>query len=290
MQNYVDLLEKIVNRGEPREDRTGIGSRVIWGAQLEFYCQDWLFPAVTARPVPLRWVFEELMMFLRGETQTKCLEEKGITIWKGNTTREFLDSRGLTWLEEGDMGKGYGYQWRKFNCGVASIFNPGVDQLKELIEGMQKNPESRRHIITAWNPQQLKDMALPPCHILQHYNIVNGWLNGCFWMRSNDVLYGLPFNIAQYAFMLFFLAKLLGLKPGKLVYQCSDAHLYENQIDAAKQTIEQWKNPDVEVSLPWITLPEINSLDDLLNLEWSDIEMSEYVPLPDIKDKPAMAV
>ena len=298
MKQYIDLIDEVIVGGHDRVDRTGIGSRFIWGTQMHFDLSSG-FPATTVRPVPLRWAFEETMFFLRGETDTKLLEEKGVTIWKGNTTREFLDSRGLNHLPIGNMGKGYGYQWRNFGGterGVDGYLNTvaygieGIDQINDLIDGMISDPDSRRHIVSAWNPMQLNDTALPPCHLLQHYNISNGKLNSLFWMRSNDVIYGLPFNIAQYAFINLFIAKLFNLQPGTLVYQCSDAHIYINQLNMAIDMLERFEsNPPKQLPTIEIDKP-IESFDDILSLEWDDIEVIGYDPHPDFKDKPKMAV
>lgn len=292
MKNYCELIENILVHGTDRGDRTGIGSRFIWGSQLEFHGFDG-FPATTIRPVPLRWAFEETMFFLRGETQTRKLEKKGITIWKGNTTREFLDKRGMRTMDDkpwpvGDMGRGYGYQWRNF--GADPFGHYGIDQLKECVTTLIKSPESRRNLISAWNPQDLPLTALPPCHVLQHHYANDGELNTLFWMRSNDVIYGLPFNICQYAFINHFLAKLLDLKPGKLVYQCSDAHIYQNQIGIAKKLVDRYHSEGVK-PLPKLHIKkDIKSLGDMLKLEWEDLEFEGYDPHPDMRDKPEMAV
>lgn len=283
MREYTKLIRDIMKYGTDRPDRTGIGSRYIFGQQFAID-MEYGFPATTVRPVPLRWAFEETMFFLRGERQTKKLEDKGITIWKGNTTREFLDKRGMGEFEEGDMGYGYGWQWRNFN-GVPGV-RIGVDQINQLVKRMTSNPDCRRHIVSAWNPKQLEHTALPPCHILQQHDICDGRLNTLFWMRSNDVMYGLPFNIVQYAFINLFFAKLLNLKQGKLVYQCGNSHIYANQFDMANEVgaREPKPLPFVDVNVP------LNSLDDILALEWENIIVEDYHPLPDIKDKPPMAV
>jgi thymidylate synthase len=302
MQQYAAIISKILHSNRKREDRTGIGSMYGWGEQARFTMSKG-FPATTLRPVPLRWVFEETMFFLRGETDTKILEDKGVTIWKGNTSREFLDARGLDHLSEGDMGKGYGQQWRNFggterivdeNLNTVSYGIEGIDQINDLVDGLIQHPSSRRHLVSAWNPQQLDDTPLPPCHILQAYNVHDGKLNSLFWMRSNDIVYGLPFNIAQYAFLLHFFAKVLGLEPGTLVYQAADAHIYLNQIEIAEAIIERYnarRYARVKPELPTIKIhKDLNNLDNILDLEWSDIEVIGYNPMSDFENKPPMAV
>ena len=292
MHDYVKLIRDIMYFGTEREDRTGVGSKFLWGSQIRFDMAG-PFPLTSVRPVPVRWVFEELMMFLRGDTDTRVLEEKGITIWKGNTSRAFLDKKGLTHLPEGNMGKGYGYQWRKFNAGVGSGFNPGVDQLANVIDGLQKDPGSRKHLISAWNPQQLSEMALEPCHVIQHYYIAEGHLFSAFWMRSNDVIYGLPFNIACYGLLHMMMAKLLKVNPGYMLYQCSDAHIYKNQYGLAHKILDRWdvNHQELKAAKPEVEITkELNTLDDLLNLDGKDVLLHNYHPMPDFDDKPPMAV
>lgn len=276
MKNYIDLIKKTLESGTPKDDRTGVGTITTWGDCLRWYLSDG-FPILTSRKVSLRLAFEETMFFLRGDTDTKKLEEKNINIWKGNTTREFLDNRGLNHLPEGDMGKGYGYQFRNFN---------GVDQLYHLIEGLKSDPNSRRHIISAWNPSQLNEMALPPCHLYQQYQVMDGRLNSSFMCRSTDIIYGLPYNIMSYALINIMLSKLLGLKPGELVFFGNDLHIYNNQIDIAKEQILRSTK-----DLPTLNInKEYNDLEGMLTLEFKDLELVGYDPLPDFDNKPPMAV
>lgn len=291
MKNYLELLQDIMDNGFDKDDRTGVGSRSVWGRQLRWDLSKG-FPAITTRRVAFRIAFEEMMFFLRGDRDTTILEDKNINIWTGNTTREFLDARGLEWLDEGDMGYGYGHQWRNFG-GYDVKDSPedwhytGVDQLVKLIEDIKISPFSRRHIMTTWNPQQLYGMALPPCHILQHYQVTpNGKLNSAFFMRSNDVPYGLPYNIMGYALLNILFAKLLGYEPGDLVYHGTDVHIYSNQFDMVREQLTREPRP-----LPTLKIKkDLNTLDDLLSLEFEDVELIDYDPYPDIKDKPPMAV
>lgn len=275
MQNYLNLIKDVLEHGHKKEDRTGIGTITKWADCLKWDLASG-FPIITSRKVSLRIAFEETMFFLRGETNTKLLEEKKINIWKGNTSRSFLDNRGLNHLPEGDMGKGYGYQFRNFN---------GVDQLKELIDGLKRDPNSRRHIISAWNPAQLDEMALPPCHLYQQYQIMDGALNSSFMCRSTDIIYGLPYNIMSYALINMMIAKLLGIKSGHLVFFGNDLHIYNNQIDIANEQIT--RQP---LKLPTLIInKEYNDLSGMLSLEFNDLELIGYTPLPDFVDKPPMA-
>lgn len=285
MKNYMELLEKILKTGVDRPDRTGIGSRFISGETLNYDLAEG-FPIITTRKVAFRIAFEETMMFLRGITDTTVLEEKKINIWKGNTTREFLDGRGLTDLPVGSLGTGYSHQWRNFG---GTIGRPdGVDQVKDLVEGIQKDPTGRRHIITAWNPSQLSGTPLPPCHLMQMYTVdpVNNKLNSCWIQRSCDVPFGVPYNIMSYALLNVLFSKLLGYEPGTLTGFLWDAHIYLNQIDMVTEQLEREPR-----ALPEITVnKELNTLEDLLFLEFEDVAIVGYDPHPDIKNKPSMAV
>ena len=307
MQNYIDLLQDIIDNGVDKPDRTGVGSRAVFGRTLRWNLSEG-FPAITVRKVSPRFAFEETMFFLRGETNTKLLEEKNINIWKGNTTREFLDSRGLYHLPEGDMGKGYGYQWRHWESvdnmnpvyqnsnGFKSEVITGrlfeVDQVARVLEDLKNDPYSRRHVITGWNPGQLGEMALPPCHMMQMYSAEASFersgnrLNSCFIMRSNDVPYGLPFNIMGYAFLNHIFARYLGMEPGDLVYFGWDVHIYQNQMEMSREMVKREPKP-----LPRLVIhKDLKTLDDIMSLQYSDIEIVGYDPHPDFKDKPGMAV
>ena len=288
MQNYLDLLKDVMDNGQDRPDRTGIGSRFVNGRLLRWNLQDG-FPMLTSRRVSLRIAFEETMFFLRGLSDTKLLEEKNINIWRGNTSREFLDSRGLTQLPEGDMGRGYGVQWRDWRSHGT---NASVDQINLMLQGIRQDPHSRRHVVTGWNPGELDQMALPPCHMLQMYTVSgefsteSGRLNNCFVMRSNDVPYGLPYNIMSYALLNHIFAQHLGLAPGELVYMGWDVHIYNNQFEMVAEQLERTPS-----ALPTLHITkDLSTIDDIMQLEWSDIRLEGYNPQPDIKNKPKMAV
>lgn len=281
MKNYLELLDDVVKNGVERQNRTQINTKAVFGRMLRWDLSQG-FPLQTTRKVPLRIAFEETMFFLRGLTDTKILEEKNIGIWKGNTSREFLDNRGLTNLPEGDMGKGYGYQWRHWESPHVSGQIKETDQIAELLSGIKKDPYGRRHVVTGWNPGQLEEMALPPCHMLHMYSVEgdftvgNGRLNNCFVMRSNDIYHGLPFNITSYALLNHIFAKHLGLIPGELVYMGWDIHIYQHQLGVVNQLLERTPR-----TLPTLIIKkDLPTLDDILALQWEDIELIGYDPYP----------
>lgn len=290
-KQYLNVLGNILETGQREPNRTGIDTLATWGQTLKIPLSEG-FPIVTTRKTTLRIAFEETWFFLRGETDTNKLKDKKIHIWEGNTSREFLDNVGLNYLPEGHLGKGYSFQWRNFGGEYMertnyTKHNNGFDQVTALIEGMQKDPHGRRHIISAWNPQQTKEMALPPCHLYQQYRVTSdGKLNSSFVMRSWDYLYGAPFNIMGYALLNHAFAKLLKLEPGNLFAVGMDVHLYENQLDIAREQVTR-----TPFALPKLTITkELNTLDDVLSMEYSDLVLEGYEAHPDFKNKPKMAV
>lgn len=247
------------------------------------------FPLSTLRKTPLRWIFEETMFFARGETDTKILEDKGITIWKGNSSREFLDNKGHTDWPEGEIGPGsYGALWRNY----PGNHGHGIDQLARLVDGLKNNPNDRRHLISAWHPEaSLVDAALPACHIMHQYYVTDdGKLDTMFYMRSSDVVFGLPFNLAQYGLLNVCIAKLCGLEPGNLTYVAGDYHIYDNQLDMVADLFEQTEMMGVPALPKLEVIKQLKTLDDFLSLEWSDIRLVDYNPNPDFAVKPEMAV
>lgn len=283
MKNYLELLKDVIDNGVDKPDRTGIGSRSVFGRTLRWDLSQG-FPIQTTRKVPLRIAFEELLLFLRGQTNTKILEEKNINIWKGNTTREFLDKRGLQHLPEGDMGKGYGYQMRNWTSVDPKFYGEEIetDQITELLKGLKSDPYGRRHVVTHWNPGELNEAALPPCHLMHMYSVEgdftinNGKLNSCFIMRSSDIYLGLPTNIISYALLNHIFAKHLNLIPGDLVYFGWDVHLYNNQIDSVTEVLKRQPKP-----LPVLKInKDLSTFDDILALQWEDVELIGYDPHP----------
>lgn len=282
MQNYLDLLSNVLENGTDRPDRTGIGSRFLSGQTLRWDLADG-FPMVTTRKMFFRLAFEETMFFLRGQTDTKILEAKNVNLWKGNTSREFLDAVGLVDLPEGSLGTGYSHQWRNF--GGTLGMQDGVDQIYDLLEGIRISPTGRRHIVSAWNPPQVTGTPLPPCHLMHMYSVNpdKNTLNSTFIIRSSDLYLGLPFNILGYAFLNILFAKHLGLDPGELVYFGWDAHLYLDSLDAARLQADREPKP-----LPTLHIvPSVETFDDMLRVEYTDLELEGYEyhkkPLPKVK-------
>lgn len=289
---YLHLLAKILN-GNERSDRTGVGTYSIFGTQLRFSLENGKIPMLTTKKMFARGVIEELLFFLRGETDTKKLEVKGVNIWKGNTTREFLDKRGLSYLSEGDMGKGYGFQWRNFGGDNAydianqNIYSPtlvGTDQLSEVINTLKTNPHDRRILISAWNPNQIKEMALPPCHILVQFYVNDNKLSAHFYMRSVDSFLGLPFNILSYAIMTHIIAKTVGMEAKELIFSGGDTHIYKNHI---KQVLEQIvRNP---YEFPTIKINKsLSTVKDIEQLTYEDFLIEGYQSHPAIKGEMAV--
>ncbi len=277
-QNYLNLINNILTNGNERSDRTGVGTKSIFGTQLRFSLENDTLPLLTTKKVFFRGIVEELLFFLRGDTDTKKLEAKGINIWKGNTSREFLDKKGLLDLSEGDMGKGYGWQWRNFG-GDNFNYVKGVDQIANVIKSLKEDPYSRRHIVSAWNPQQLNQMALPPCHAFFQFYVHNDELS-CQWtQRSVDCGAGLPFNIASYGLLTHIIAKTVGLKAKEVIFSGGDTHCYLNHIDALKEQMKRVPN-----IFPTITInKKLTNIQDIENLRFEDFELKNYNPYSAIK-------
>jgi thymidylate synthase len=286
-EGYLDLIRKILMQLNSRPDRTGIGTYSIFGTQLRFSLENNQIPILTTKKIFIKGVIEELLFFLRGDTDTKKLEAQGVNIWKGNTSREFLDKRGLSWLKEGSLGKGYGFQWRKFNADdeddikwkrMTDPIECGIDQLANVIKSLKEDPYSRRHIITAWNPSQLKDMALEPCHILMQFYVNDGKLSCQWYQRSVDVFLGLPFNIASYGLLTHILAKTVGLDPGELIFTGGDTHCYNNHIEQANIQLsrEPYNFPNLYIDKQILTIGDIESL------KFEDFRIENYKHHPAI--------
>ncbi len=282
MKNYLELLQDIKDNGVVKGSRSG-KTTSVFGRSLRWDLSEG-FPALTTRRVPLRFAFEETWFFLSGSTDTTILADKNIPIWEGNTTREFLDDKGLTDLPVGSLGTGYSHQWRNFGGAIGG--DDGIDQITELVEGLKNDPNSRRHIVSGWNPKQLDGTPLPPCHVYNQYYIAEGKLHSTFMMRSTDVPFGLPFNMMGYALLNMAIAKLLGLEAGDLVYFGNDVHIYEEQMPMVDEMLQ--RTPDAMPTL--IIKKDLKTIDDLLSMEYNDIELKDYAPQPDIKNKPKMAV
>ncbi len=261
---YIALVKDVFENGVDEIDRTGIGTRSVFERSLRCNLKEG-FPILTFRQHSFKVSFYETLMFLNGSTDTKkWLEANNISIWKGNTSREFLDSRGLYDLPEGDMGRAYGSIWRDFN---------GVDQLKNVFEMIKTDPYSRRLKVTAWKPDELHRAALPPCHTDFQFYIRNNTLNCSFNMRSLDVWLGCGADIQTYALITMFFAKALKMEVGELVMKSTDTHLYHNGMHIYEKSIKEFKSFD----LPQLIIKkELNTLEDICNLQYSDVELVNY--------------
>jgi len=262
-QKYLKLLEDIITNGSNREDRTGVGTVGIFGSQLRFSLENNKVPMLTSKKLFARGVIEELLFFLRGETDTKKLEAKGVNIWKGNTSREFLDKRGLKDLAEGDMGPMYGHLWRNFN---------GVDQLKNVLHLLKTDPYSRRIVVTAYDPSLSSKSVLDPCHMTWQCYVNEGKLSLQFYQRSVDSGCGLPFNILSYAILAKILAKVSNLEPGELIFVGGDTHIYKNHVPQIMEQMFREPYPFPELYID----KQIQSIEDIEKLTYEDFRIENY--------------
>jgi thymidylate synthase len=259
MRQYLDLLEHILAKGTAKGDRTGTGTRSVFGYQLRFPLAEG-FPLLTTKKLHLRSIVCELLWFLRGDTNVKWLNEQGVTIWN-----EWADA-------EGELGPVYGRQWRSWPT-------PGggsVDQMSEVVETIRRDPDSRRLIVSAWNVADLPRMALPPCHLLFQFHVAEGRLSCQLYQRSADVFLGVPFNIASYSLLTLMVAQVTGLEPGDFVHTLGDAHLYRNHTEQAKLQLTRTPRP-----LPRMALNcEVRGLFDF---RYEDFRLEGYDPHPHIR-------
>ena len=257
-QQYLNLIKNILENGTWEEGRNG-KTKSIFGNMMRFSLKDGKIPILTTKKTAWKTCLKELLWFIRGDTDNKLLQDQGVHIWDGNTTREFLDSRGLTDYREGLIGPGYGFQWRHFGgdydssaAGVKAGGNNGIDQLQQIIDALKdpKQRTSRRLIMTAWNPKQLDQMALPPCHILCQFNVHDGNKLSCsMYQRSCDSPLGTPINIASYSFLTHLLAKHCGLQAHEFVYFMGNCHIYEEHVEPMKEQIKRNPYPFPTVSI-----------------------------------------
>ena len=263
MKQYLDLLQRVLQEGTHKEDRTGTGTISVFGHQMRFNMEDG-FPLLTTKKLHLKSIIYELLWFLKGDTNVKYLQDNGVRIWN-----EWAD-------ENGDLGHIYGYQWRSW-----PDYNGGhIDQITEAVETIKHNPDSRRIIVSAWNVADLPQMNLPPCHAFFQFYVANGRLSLQLYQRSADIFLGVPFNIASYALLLKMMAQVTGLKAGDFVHTLGDAHIYSNHIEQVKLQLTRAPRP-----LPQI---EINSnVKDIFGFKYEDFTLTGYDPHPHIKGEVA---
>ena len=259
MRQYLDLLRKIEAEGVRKSDRTGTGTISIFGHQMRFDLGEG-FPLLTTKKLHLRSIIHELLWFLKGDTNIRYLHENGVTIWD-----EWAD-------ENGDLGHVYGYQWRSW----PTPDGEHVDQIAQVVESLRSNPDSRRHIVSAWNVGEVDRMALPPCHALFQFYVAGGRLSCQLSQRSADVFLGVPFNIASYALLTMMMAQVLGLRPGDFVHTLGDTHIYLNHLDQVALQLSRTPRP-----LPRMVLnPQVKSIFDF---RYEDFTLEGYDPWPSIK-------
>ncbi|MCQ2173567.1 MAG: thymidylate synthase [Bacteroidales bacterium] len=259
MKQYLELLQEIMDRGAFKEDRTGIGTKSIFGHQMRFDLSEG-FPLLTTKKVHLKSIIYELLWFIKGDTNISYLKEHGVSIWD-----EWADANG-------DLGPVYGKQWRSWQAPDGR----SIDQLSQVIETIRNNPDSRRMIVCAWNPSDVDNMALPPCHCFFQFYVVDGRLSCQLYQRSADTFLGVPFNIASYALLTMMIAQVCGLKPGEFVHTTGDTHIYRNHFEQVREQLSREPRP-----LPRMKInPEVKSIFDF---KYEDFTLEGYDPWPAIK-------
>ena len=257
MKQYLDILQDIMDNGQDADNRTGVYARKVFGRQMRFDLSKG-FPLVTTKKTYLRAIIHELIWLLSGNTNIKYLHDNNVTIWD-----EWAD-------ENGDLGPVYGHQWRNFN-------SQEIDQIRDVIERIKKNPQDRRLIVSAWNPAQIEEMALPPCHCFFQFDVTpDGKLNCMLYQRSCDMFLGVPFNIASYSLLTMMIAQVCGLQPGEFVHTLGNAHIYSNHFDQVKLQLSREPYP-----LPTMKInPDVKNIDDF---KFEDFELVDYQCHPTIK-------
>ena len=259
MKQYLDLMRHVLEHGDRKSDRTGTGTLSVFGWQMRFNLEDG-FPLLTTKKLHTRSIIHELLWFLQGDTNIRYLKENGVSIWD-----EWADANG-------DLGPVYGKQWRRWETPDGRT----IDQIARLIDGLKNNPDSRRHIVSAWNPGEIDGMALPPCHALFQFYVANGRLSCQLYQRSADIFLGVPFNIASYALLLMMVAQVCGYRAGDFVWTGGDCHLYSNHLEQAKEQLSRETR-----ALPTLRInPEVK---DLLAFRFEDFALEGYDPHPHIK-------
>lgn len=273
---FLNLLEEVIRDGEIRPDRTGVGTHSLFGKMVEYDISENI-PIFTTKKVSYDAIIKELLFFISGDSNTKHLEERGVTIWRGNTSREFLDKNGKTNLAEGDMGPGYSHQWRHWGAeyeGCDNDYsNKGVDQLERLVRGLREEPHSRRNILSSWNVSQLDEMALPPCHILAQFNVSTDrkYIDCILYQRSADLFLGVPFNVASYSILTYMLGHICGYKPRTFIHMMGDAHIYSNHGDGVKRQIKRVPRP-----FPTLKFRRSTKIKEIDDFTFEDFIVDDY--------------
>ncbi len=261
MRQYLDLLQDIMDNGVDKTDRTGVGTRSVFGRQMRFDLSKG-FPLVTTKKVHLKSIIYELLWFIKGDTNVKYLQDNGVRIWN-----EWAD-------ENGNLGPVYGSQWRNWN-------GEGIDQLAEVIERIKNNPNDRRMIVTAWNPSKIGQMKLPPCHMMFQFYVANGKLSCMLYQRSCDMFLGVPFNIASYALLTMMIAQVCGLKAGEFIHTLGDTHIYHNHFEQVKEQLSR-------TPLPLPTMKINPLIKDINDFKYEDFELVGYESYGVLKGKVAV--
>jgi len=272
---YLDLLETVLSEGEVREDRTGTGTLGVFGHQMRFDLAEG-FPLLTTKKLHLRSIIHELLWFLRGETHVAPLQEVGVRIWNDWATAEQTARFGR---KEGELGPVYGHQWRNFGATLqpdGSYADDGVDQIARLVDTIRTDPNSRRMIVSGWNPKEADQVALPPCHTLFQFYVQRGRLSCQLYQRSADIFLGVPFNIASYALLLMMVAQVTELEPGEFVHTMGDAHLYSNHLDQARLQLEREPRARPTMHLD-------PSVRDIFGFGFEHFRLADYEPYPHIQ-------
>lgn len=259
MKQYLDLMQHVLEHGYQKSDRTGTGTLSVFGWQMRFDLQAG-FPLLTTKKLHTRSIIHELLWFLKGDTNIAYLQANGVSIWD-----EWAD-------EHGELGPVYGKQWRRWETADGRV----IDQIAQLVEGLKRNPDSRRHIVTAWNPGEIQGMALPPCHALFQLYVAGDKLSCQLYQRSADIFLGVPFNIASYALLTLMLAQVCGYRPGDFVWTGGDCHLYLNHLEQAREQLGRTPRP-----LPTMALNP--AIDDIQSFSIEDFTLTGYDPHPHIK-------
>lgn len=276
---YLEIVQDILDHGVKKGDRTGTGTMSVFGRQMRFSLRDGTFPLLTTKKTFHRGISEELFWFIRGSTNALELKEKKVMIWEGNSSREYLDSVGLNHRQVGDLGPVYGFQWRHYGAEYkdmhADYTGQGIDQLADVIDKIKNKPNDRRIIMCAWNPKDIPQMALPPCHCLAQFYVANGELSCMLYQRSADMGLGVPFNIASYALLTHMIAHVTGLKAGEFVHTLGDAHVYLNHVEPLKEQLVREPNPFPKLFIK-------RKIENIEDFTIDDIEVQDYNPHPKI--------